>query len=192
MPTHPALHADFDFIPSNDLGSDLDDSSPSRDRNKIYDPGICIEVESMRILATLSPVINTLFPFSSKNEDKVFNYGVLAYKEKSPPYSLYRGLKALQLSSKSPMLIHGDNTPDLGTGYSLKDEKSSKNGQNRAEWKSVEKPKTQNQGLDWKWTGASLKNYKGQIECLVFTLTTSTKLRTTSYIKKEEDRSRSM
>ncbi|GKC48025.1 hypothetical protein Tco_1065747, partial [Tanacetum coccineum] len=29
---------------------------------------------------------------------------------------------------------------DLCTGYSLKDEKSSKNGQNRAEWKSVEKP----------------------------------------------------
>ncbi|GJZ56960.1 hypothetical protein Tco_0612454 [Tanacetum coccineum] len=85
---------DFDFIPSNDLGSDLDDSSPSGDRNKIYDPGICIEVESTRFLSTLSPVIDTLLPFSSENEDKVFNHGVLAYKEKSPPYSSYRGLKA--------------------------------------------------------------------------------------------------
>ncbi|GKA47192.1 hypothetical protein Tco_0740075 [Tanacetum coccineum] len=38
------LHMDFDFIPShNDLGSDLDVSSPSGDKNKIYDPGICIE-----------------------------------------------------------------------------------------------------------------------------------------------------
>ncbi|GJT60860.1 hypothetical protein Tco_1004393 [Tanacetum coccineum] len=47
---------DFDFIPShNDLGSNLDDSSPSGDSNKIYDPGICIEVESTRFLATLSP-----------------------------------------------------------------------------------------------------------------------------------------
>ncbi|GJS55119.1 hypothetical protein Tco_0628481 [Tanacetum coccineum] len=55
LPTHPALQLDFEFIPSNDLGSDLDDSSPSRDRNKIYDSGICIEVESMRILATLPP-----------------------------------------------------------------------------------------------------------------------------------------
>ncbi|GJX75113.1 hypothetical protein Tco_0313708 [Tanacetum coccineum] len=117
LPTHPALQLDFDFIPSNDLGSDLDDSSPSGDRNKIYDPGICIEVESTRILATLPPVINTLLPFSSENEDKVFNHGVLAYKEKSPPYSSYRGLKALQLSSKSPMLIHGDNTPDLGVRH---------------------------------------------------------------------------
>ncbi|GKA43676.1 hypothetical protein Tco_0736400 [Tanacetum coccineum] len=48
------------------------------DRNKIYDPGICIEVESMGILTPLSPVIDTLLTFSSKNEDKVFNHGVLA------------------------------------------------------------------------------------------------------------------
>ncbi|GJU72234.1 hypothetical protein Tco_1263639 [Tanacetum coccineum] len=55
--------------------------------NKIYDPRICIEVESMRFLATLSPVIDNLLIFSSKNEDKVFNHGVLASKEKSPPSS---------------------------------------------------------------------------------------------------------
>ncbi|GJT90797.1 hypothetical protein Tco_1079642 [Tanacetum coccineum] len=36
-----ALKLDFEFIPSNDLGSDLDVSSPSEDRNKIYDPRIC-------------------------------------------------------------------------------------------------------------------------------------------------------
>ncbi|GJY30085.1 hypothetical protein Tco_0413580 [Tanacetum coccineum] len=53
--THPALQLDFDFIPSNDIGSDLNASAPSEDSNKIYDPGICIEVESTRILATLSP-----------------------------------------------------------------------------------------------------------------------------------------
>ncbi|GKB74135.1 hypothetical protein Tco_0935547 [Tanacetum coccineum] len=62
---------DFDFIPShNDLGSDLDISSASGDRNKIYDPGICIEVESTRFLATFPPVIDTLLPFSFENEDK--------------------------------------------------------------------------------------------------------------------------
>ncbi|GJY15690.1 hypothetical protein Tco_0386112 [Tanacetum coccineum] len=93
FPTHPALLIDFDFIPSlNDLGSDLDVSSPSGDSNKIYDPGICIEVESKRTLATLSP-------------------------EKSSPSSSHQGLKALQLSSKSPMLIHGDNTPNLGVRH---------------------------------------------------------------------------
>ncbi|GKG48792.1 hypothetical protein Tco_0512939, partial [Tanacetum coccineum] len=85
LPTHPALLMDFDFIPShNDLGSDPDVSSPFGDRNKIYDPGICIKVESTRFLATHSPVIDTLLPFSSKNKDKLFNHGVLASKEKSP------------------------------------------------------------------------------------------------------------
>ncbi|GJY12364.1 hypothetical protein Tco_0381673 [Tanacetum coccineum] len=115
LPTHPTLHMDFDFIPShNDLGSDLDVSSPSGDRNKIYDPGICIEVESMRFLATHSPVIDTLLPFSSKNKDKVFNHGVLASKEKSPPSSSHRGFKASKLfHHKSPMLIHGENIPIL-------------------------------------------------------------------------------
>ncbi|GKA91658.1 hypothetical protein Tco_0813583, partial [Tanacetum coccineum] len=117
LPTHPALQLDFNFIPSNDLGSDLDDSSPSGDRNKIYDPGICIKVEATRFLSTLSPVIDTLLPFSSKNEDKVFNHGVLASKEKSPSSPSHRGLKAFQLSPESPMLIHGDNTPNLGVRH---------------------------------------------------------------------------
>ncbi|GKC65810.1 hypothetical protein Tco_1098408 [Tanacetum coccineum] len=117
LPTHLALQLDFNFISLNDLGSDLNASSPSKDRNKIYDPGICIEVESTKILATLFPVINTLLQFSSENEDKVFNHGVLAYKEKSPPSSSHRGLKAFQLSPESPMLIHGDNTPNLGVRH---------------------------------------------------------------------------
>ncbi|GJR37318.1 hypothetical protein Tco_1213002 [Tanacetum coccineum] len=117
LPTHPAILIDFYFIPSNDLGSDLDNSSPSGDRNKIYDPGICIEVESTRILAPLPPVIDTLLTFSSENEDKVFNHGVLASKEKSPSSPSHRGLKAFQLSPESPMLIHGDNTPNLGVRH---------------------------------------------------------------------------
>ncbi|GKB24519.1 hypothetical protein Tco_0863920 [Tanacetum coccineum] len=96
LPTHPALQLDFNFIPSlNDLGSDLDVSYPSGDSNKIYDLGICIEVESMRFLSTLSPVINTLLPFSFENKDKVFNHGVLVSKEKYPSSPSHRGLKAL-------------------------------------------------------------------------------------------------
>ncbi|GJX45344.1 hypothetical protein Tco_0262020 [Tanacetum coccineum] len=119
LATHPALQLDFNFIPShNDLGSDLDGSSPFGDRNQIYDPGICIEVESTRFLSTLSPLIDTLLPFSSENENKVFNYGVLASKEKSPPSSSYRGFKASKFfHQKSPMLIHGDNTPNLSVRH---------------------------------------------------------------------------
>ncbi|GKD56068.1 hypothetical protein Tco_1289455, partial [Tanacetum coccineum] len=118
LPTHPALLIDFDFIPSNDLGSDLDVSSPSGDSNKIYHPGICIEVESSRILATLSPMINTLLLFLSENEDKIFNHGVLAFKEKSPSSLSHRGFKASKLfHQKSPKLIHGDNTLNLGVRH---------------------------------------------------------------------------
>ncbi|GJX58136.1 hypothetical protein Tco_0289526 [Tanacetum coccineum] len=104
------------FSPSP-IPSDPDVSSPSGDRNKIYDLGICIEVESTRFLAPISPVIDTLLPFSSENEDTVFNHGVLAYNEKSPPSSSHRGLKAFQLSPKSPMMIHGDNTHNLGVRH---------------------------------------------------------------------------
>ncbi|GJU72235.1 hypothetical protein Tco_1263640 [Tanacetum coccineum] len=68
LPTHPTLHMDFDFIPSHN-DSDRFDFIPSGDRNKIYDPRICIEVKSTRFLATHSPVIDTLLPFSSENED---------------------------------------------------------------------------------------------------------------------------
>ncbi|GJY63793.1 hypothetical protein Tco_0465253 [Tanacetum coccineum] len=45
LPTHPTLYLDSDFSPSNDsLGSDLVVSFPSGTRNKIFDPGISIEV----------------------------------------------------------------------------------------------------------------------------------------------------
>ncbi|GKE73618.1 hypothetical protein Tco_1535659 [Tanacetum coccineum] len=119
FPTHPTLHMDFDFIPfHDDFGSDLDISSSSEDRNKIYDMGICIEIESMRFLATFSLVIDNLLPISSKNENKVFNHGVLASMEKYPPFSSHRGFKASKLLyHKSPMLIHGDNTPNLGVRH---------------------------------------------------------------------------
>ncbi|GJW19540.1 hypothetical protein Tco_0026976, partial [Tanacetum coccineum] len=104
LPTHFTLHMDFDFIPShNDLGYDLNVSY--QDRNKIYDSGICIEVKSTRFLATHSPVIDTLFPFSFKNKNKVFSHGVLASKEKSHPSSSHRGFKASELfHHKSPMI----------------------------------------------------------------------------------------
>ncbi|GKB60866.1 hypothetical protein Tco_0917052, partial [Tanacetum coccineum] len=114
---HPTLHMDFNFIPShNDLGSDLNVSY--QDRNKIYDPGICIEVKSTRFLATHSPVVDTLLPFSSENKDKAFNHSVLASKEKSPPSSSHRGFKASKLfHQKSLMLIYGEDIPILDVPF---------------------------------------------------------------------------
>ncbi|GJY84464.1 hypothetical protein Tco_0497840 [Tanacetum coccineum] len=111
LPEFESFHVDYPD--SGDSTIDVVEDIPV----DIYDPGICIEVESTRFLATLSPVINTLLPFSSENEDKVFNHGDLAYKEKSPPSSSHRGLKAFQFSPESPMLISGDNTPNLGVRH---------------------------------------------------------------------------
>ncbi|GJT99859.1 hypothetical protein Tco_1110198 [Tanacetum coccineum] len=48
-------------------------------------------------LPTLSPMFDTLLPFSFKNDDKVFNHGILASnKEKSPHLLSHRGFKAFQ------------------------------------------------------------------------------------------------
>ncbi|GJR55608.1 hypothetical protein Tco_1406129, partial [Tanacetum coccineum] len=130
LPTHPTLHLDSDFTLSSDsLRSDLVVSFPFGTRNKIFDPGIFIGVQSMIFLSPDKfsflfirdpplPVIDTLLPFSSKNENKVVNTSILASKEKSPPSSLHWGFKASKLSHhKSPMLIHGDNTPNLGRPF---------------------------------------------------------------------------
>nr|GEX55165.1 hypothetical protein [Tanacetum cinerariifolium] len=85
LSTHPTLHLDLDFTLSSDsLRSDLVVSFPSETRNKIFNPGIFIGVQSKRFLSPDEfsilfirdppfPVIHTLLLFSSENEDKVVN-----------------------------------------------------------------------------------------------------------------------
>ncbi|GJY48634.1 hypothetical protein Tco_0438590 [Tanacetum coccineum] len=107
LPTHPNLQLDSDFTLSSDsLGSDHVVYFPSGTRNNIFDPGIFIEVQSKRFLSPnefsisfirdpLSPVCDTLLPFSSKNEDNIFNPGILASNEEKSPHLLsHRGFKA--------------------------------------------------------------------------------------------------
>ncbi|GKB89069.1 hypothetical protein Tco_0961341, partial [Tanacetum coccineum] len=49
---------------------------------------------------TRCPVIDTLLPFSSENENKVFNSGILASNEEKSPHLLsHRGFKAYQIIS---------------------------------------------------------------------------------------------
>ncbi|GKC17748.1 hypothetical protein Tco_1014530 [Tanacetum coccineum] len=130
LPNYPTLHLDLDFTLSSDfLGSDFAVSFPFGTRNKIFDLGIFIGVQSIIFLSPDEfsfsfirdpplPVIDTLLPFSSENENKVVNTGILASEEKSPPSSSHGGFKASKLSHhKSPMLIHGDNTPNLGVRH---------------------------------------------------------------------------
>ncbi|GKG13660.1 hypothetical protein Tco_0350620 [Tanacetum coccineum] len=59
-------------------------------------------------------MFDTLLPFSSENENKVFNYSILASNEEKSPHLLsHRGFKAFQFFSKSPMMIYGGNIPTL-------------------------------------------------------------------------------
>ncbi|GJX58730.1 hypothetical protein Tco_0290120 [Tanacetum coccineum] len=123
----PTLHLDSDFtISSDSLGSDLVVSFPSGTRNKIFDPGIFIGVQSKIFLSRdafsisfirdpLFPVIDTLLPFSSEKEEKVVNTGILAAGEEQPLYLLsHRGLKTL---NESPMMISGWDTPILDVPF---------------------------------------------------------------------------
>ncbi|GKF77130.1 hypothetical protein Tco_0229600, partial [Tanacetum coccineum] len=98
---------------SDSLESDLVVSFPLGTRNKIFDPGIFIGVQSKRFLSpdefSISfihdppfPVIDTLLPFSSENEDKDVNPSILAAgEEKSPHLFSHRGFKAFQLILKA-------------------------------------------------------------------------------------------
>ncbi|GKA84766.1 hypothetical protein Tco_0806420, partial [Tanacetum coccineum] len=110
-------------------GSDLVVSFPSGTRNKIFNPGIFIEVQSKRFLSPnefsisfirdpLSPVFDTLLPFSSENKYNVFNPGILASNEEKSPHLLsHRGFKAFQLIFEIPMMISGGDIPILDVPF---------------------------------------------------------------------------
>ncbi|GKC56895.1 hypothetical protein Tco_1084493 [Tanacetum coccineum] len=70
---------------------------------------------------TLYLVFDTLLPYSSENEDKLFNPGILtSKKEKSPHFLSHRGFKALEIIydfSESPMMIGGEDIPILDVPF---------------------------------------------------------------------------
>ncbi|GKA19522.1 hypothetical protein Tco_0699437 [Tanacetum coccineum] len=72
-------------------------------------------------LLTLSPMFDTLLPFSSKNDDKVFNHGILASNEEKSPHLLsHRGFnpsKTISDFSESPMMIYGEDIPILDVPF---------------------------------------------------------------------------
>ncbi|GKC09581.1 hypothetical protein Tco_1001191 [Tanacetum coccineum] len=71
-------------------------------------------------LHILYPVFDTLLLFSSENEDKVFNPGILISKEEKSPHLLsHRGFKVFQLinDSESPMMIYGEDIPILDVPF---------------------------------------------------------------------------
>ncbi|GJR04737.1 hypothetical protein Tco_0527721 [Tanacetum coccineum] len=75
---------------------------------------------SLKTLPTFYLVFETLLPFSSKNEDKFFNPGILISKEEKSPHLLsHRGFKVFQLinDSESPMMIYEGDIPILDVPY---------------------------------------------------------------------------
>ncbi|GKC11447.1 hypothetical protein Tco_1008229 [Tanacetum coccineum] len=109
---------DNDNFKSMVKGSDLEVSFPSGTRNKIFDPGIFFEVQSKRFLSRdtfsisfirnfIFLVIETFLPFSSENEDKVFNPGILSFNILS-----HQGKITFDFS-ESPMMISVGDIPFL-------------------------------------------------------------------------------
>ncbi|GKB55656.1 hypothetical protein Tco_0911842 [Tanacetum coccineum] len=83
-------------------------------------------------LPTLSYMFDTLLPFSSENDDKVFNHGNLASNEEKSPHLLsHRGFNPLKIISdfsESPMMIYGEDIPILDVLIALDFEASRARG----------------------------------------------------------------
>nr|GEV07652.1 hypothetical protein [Tanacetum cinerariifolium] len=98
VPTHPTLFLDSDFIPSDDsLGSGLEVSFPFITRNKIFDPGIFLEVQSKRFLSrdtfSISFIRNPLCPDCSDFEDSRARGFVHRPLERLSLACLYMGIR---------------------------------------------------------------------------------------------------
>ncbi|GJU03803.1 hypothetical protein Tco_1114141 [Tanacetum coccineum] len=141
LPTHPTLCQYLNFTLSTNFSeSDLVVSFPSKNRNKTFDLGISIEVQSNRFLSLnkfslsfisdrLSLVLETLLPFSSEIEDKVFNPGILVSKEEKSPHLLsHWGFKAFKIIhnflNESPMMIYGGDMPILDDSPDYEDSRA--------------------------------------------------------------------
>nr|GEV74526.1 UBN2 domain-containing protein [Tanacetum cinerariifolium] len=121
--TKETSSSNSNFIPLDDsLGFDLEVSFPFGTRNKSFDPGIFFEVQSKNFLSwdafyisficnPLCPVIETLLPFSSENEDQDFNPGILSSNLLS-----HRG-KITSDFSENPMMIFGRDIPFLNVSF---------------------------------------------------------------------------
>ncbi|GJW66639.1 hypothetical protein Tco_0121063 [Tanacetum coccineum] len=110
LPTHPTLCQDLDFTLSTDFsGSDLIVSFPFRNRDKTFDPGISIEVQSKRFLSLnnffisfisdpLSPVLENFASISSEIETKFFTSWNSCFQKRTISSSLsHRGFKAFKI-----------------------------------------------------------------------------------------------
>ncbi|GKF10934.1 hypothetical protein Tco_0048860 [Tanacetum coccineum] len=104
----------FDIEPDTGVFAKVVDDISDNSTRELY-------VHVHNVLTTLSPMFDTLLPFSSENDDKVFNPRILASNEEKSPHLLsHRGFKDFQVISdfsKSPMMIHGEDIPILDVPF---------------------------------------------------------------------------
>ncbi|GJX96380.1 hypothetical protein Tco_0352178 [Tanacetum coccineum] len=137
LPEYESFHVDFYNVPSSprppkkppddDVYFDIEPDTgvlTTKVVDDIFDSSkreLYVHVPNvLPTLLTLYPVFDTLIPFLSKNEEKVFNPGILISKEeKSPPLLSHRGFKVFQIinDSKSPMMIYGEDIPILDVPF---------------------------------------------------------------------------
>ncbi|GJR06117.1 hypothetical protein Tco_0529101 [Tanacetum coccineum] len=126
LPEYESFHVDFYNVPSSPRPpkNPLDDDTgvlTTKVVDDIFDNSTReLYVHVPNVLPTLYPVFDTLLPFSSENEDKVFNPGILISKEEKSPHLLsHRGFKVFQLinDSESPMMICGKDIPILDVPF---------------------------------------------------------------------------
>ncbi|GJQ99951.1 hypothetical protein Tco_0522936 [Tanacetum coccineum] len=100
----------FDIEPDTGVFTKVVDDISDNSTRELY-----VHVPNvLTTLPTLSLMFDTLLLFSSENDDKVFNPGILASNEEKSPHLLsHRGFKAFQHFSESPMMIYGGGIPIL-------------------------------------------------------------------------------
>ncbi|GJX70748.1 hypothetical protein Tco_0307919 [Tanacetum coccineum] len=113
-PENPSDDVYFDIEPDTGVFTKVVDDISDNSTRELY-----VHVNNvLPTLPTLSPMFDTLLPFSSKNDDKVFNPGILASNEEKSPHLLsHQGFKAFPFFSKSPMMIYGEDIPILDVSF---------------------------------------------------------------------------
>ncbi|GJX09751.1 hypothetical protein Tco_0199610 [Tanacetum coccineum] len=107
----------FDIEPDTGVFTKVVDDISDNSTRELY-----VHVPNvLTTLPTLSPMFDTLLPFSSENDDKVFNHGILASNEEKSPHLLsHRGFKAFHVISnfsESPMMIYREDIPILDVPF---------------------------------------------------------------------------
>nr|GEX96339.1 hypothetical protein [Tanacetum cinerariifolium] len=108
LTTHPTLYQDSDFSSFDDsIESGLEVSFPSRTKNKIFDPGIFIEVQSERLLSRDEFSISfTRDPFYLVFKPGILSYLLVSHQDKTTADF-----------SENPMMMYGGDIPLLDVPY---------------------------------------------------------------------------